>query len=1361
MITWTGEAKTLHNDNCKVTIESKRGRQKLDFTVKDKSMIGRNYIWRRSAYYNRDFTEEYSTLGCILSEDKTSFNLGYLHTYLDSDEAYFKFRTTEQTCYKQPYISLSHSPWMNVWEDTFIENWPDFEVTYVDLGGCVEYTVHISNLANWAFTEIRFGVFLSDELGVPLIQGDPDIIRPLEFMYIGTDPNGECQVLYQPVSHEQQDRHHRAYYYALHFTYDFDNLPSYLYFDKIVDYTGNIDISVPIRGTIDPTAVIAFRCITLQFVRGGNGNVTSGLQLGYWIGETSIKEQLWNHVNLQFDPYNYANAILHFVYADDYQSRDIENFDIWYDTINYERTLQFAKDRPIIIDKGNNYEMFSPIIYSDCKMNIISKGIDKDLIPLYPNEAEVNVYINNALIWRGYLSDNVVSLPYNDIYTQVTIQAVDCLSLAKELKFIKHNNYAYDLIAEIDGVDIIAQDPFILPTYLPISSPEGYNVLSSINAVGQSMRYDDKDISVATDILSLNKWNNVKYYSITKNAVITVDVDDIPVSSTPYAICGIFATTNELPDYMLYTDMPLYVTKQFWVGYKDGYIVAKWPDGTSSKLPASNVTTITYGKYYGDEQEEEITNEDGNVIEVHNRYILQTNNDSTTTATVEPLTWLDPYSTSKVFINIAESHTGHDYGNKYHTVISNYKSNETNFNIYDAVDDDLSNETFYLYGCNIDIKQPLIKGISSNWRKTLYDNMMPVPGKFGIKSIKIEDLDNGELTTICNFYPLQRKLDNSLFFYDTKDERYRQADERFYYATQAVANSLQYFNQPGTLDAILLPYKCYYDDSKNEYSDIDEILSDMLKYFNMYAYTQGGTVVISKNLIDTSKHDRIYINVNSITSNSEVMTDIPFGSEVELSSGMQTFNGGKSNIGASDCTLTYTPIYNKISLTVPSDDIKGFDLRDIVSDRYYMSNSASYDNDTERTIQIWNTNKAFKVHRLTPNIKCHSYKIRNRMMDVEEDYDTTIQSLTETTLLDFCNNHMFAMVASYGKQSDNPDNNYKQPQYNGQYNVGTDALFISGTKWAVPLFSFHPMADIVIFDNDYIVDSSKLIVNADVIFGDQDNIIPVDNGPHSTVYDKPLVNNFNIVVVLEYIDINGVHKYYNGSTWQAEYIVTTLKLNPNNSDVSGNYVVNFLNQSFTIYNNVHPEYGYDKSGYMINMPQEEIGFYGKIIMHIMNPTLSGHGSCGSYCITNLTCDLITTKSYSDTDNTISTSNVNYGKTLDIDTSKFATDVRYKDNEGSCGYVSSSGIYKLRNIKYGTVAPSPLEYISILSNQLYYRSPKEQINITLQNKNEGQFVKTYTHIGDYAYNINTNKHYLIYGAKYDILGDLVTIKGTTL
>ena len=92
-------------------------------------------------------------------------------------------------------------------------------------------------------------------------------------------------------------------------------------------------------------------------------------------------------------------------------------------------------DTPVVIDMHGTDDLFKPIKYTSCTINLVNTNLYADLFSgSYENIVEITDK-DNKTIFLGYVSPNVYSQNYAYTYEELSIECVDCLSVLQEKKY--------------------------------------------------------------------------------------------------------------------------------------------------------------------------------------------------------------------------------------------------------------------------------------------------------------------------------------------------------------------------------------------------------------------------------------------------------------------------------------------------------------------------------------------------------------------------------------------------------------------------------------------------------------------------------------------------------------------------------------------------------------------------------------------------------------------------------------------------------------------------------------------------------------------------------------------------------------
>ena len=99
-------------------------------------------------------------------------------------------------------------------------------------------------------------------------------------------------------------------------------------------------------------------------------------------------------------------------------------------------------------------DIFQPLKQSGASINFIVSKVLTDLYTGVLVNIRVQIYKNGELFWVGYQTPNMYSQPYNDEYEELTIECVDTLSIAENIKYkyltgINKVSTFYDIISNI------------------------------------------------------------------------------------------------------------------------------------------------------------------------------------------------------------------------------------------------------------------------------------------------------------------------------------------------------------------------------------------------------------------------------------------------------------------------------------------------------------------------------------------------------------------------------------------------------------------------------------------------------------------------------------------------------------------------------------------------------------------------------------------------------------------------------------------------------------------------------------------------------------------------------------------------
>lgn len=116
----------------------------------------------------------------------------------------------------------------------------------------------------------------------------------------------------------------------------------------------------------------------------------------------------------------------------------------------------YLSSNPITIEYPSSDNLFEPIKGSLCTVSILTDRIFNELYTGQAQNVMIKVYKNNQLVWFGYLTPNVYSSKYNDVYEELQLEFVDVISQSEYIKFEKKQTFSsfYELFNQVlDSVD--------------------------------------------------------------------------------------------------------------------------------------------------------------------------------------------------------------------------------------------------------------------------------------------------------------------------------------------------------------------------------------------------------------------------------------------------------------------------------------------------------------------------------------------------------------------------------------------------------------------------------------------------------------------------------------------------------------------------------------------------------------------------------------------------------------------------------------------------------------------------------------------------------------------------------------------
>lgn len=107
-------------------------------------------------------------------------------------------------------------------------------------------------------------------------------------------------------------------------------------------------------------------------------------------------------------------------------------------------------DTPVVIEMHGTDDLFKPIKYTTCNINLVNDVLYLDLFSgAYENTVEI-LDKDNKTIFLGYVSPNVYSQNYAYTYEELSLECVDCLSVLQEKKYTligdTKNVYSFETI---------------------------------------------------------------------------------------------------------------------------------------------------------------------------------------------------------------------------------------------------------------------------------------------------------------------------------------------------------------------------------------------------------------------------------------------------------------------------------------------------------------------------------------------------------------------------------------------------------------------------------------------------------------------------------------------------------------------------------------------------------------------------------------------------------------------------------------------------------------------------------------------------------------------------------------------------
>lgn len=101
--------------------------------------------------------------------------------------------------------------------------------------------------------------------------------------------------------------------------------------------------------------------------------------------------------------------------------------------------LILSGDEPVTIDYQAD-SLFKPLKMSGCSVTVLSKEPLLDIYTGKLNDVSLHVWLNDELVWFGYLTPNVYTSAYQNVYDELTLEFVDALSAMENVKYKRTAN---------------------------------------------------------------------------------------------------------------------------------------------------------------------------------------------------------------------------------------------------------------------------------------------------------------------------------------------------------------------------------------------------------------------------------------------------------------------------------------------------------------------------------------------------------------------------------------------------------------------------------------------------------------------------------------------------------------------------------------------------------------------------------------------------------------------------------------------------------------------------------------------------------------------------------------------------------
>lgn len=567
-------------------------------------------------------------------------------------------------------------------------------------------------------------------------------------------------------------------------------------------------------------------------------------------------------------------------------------------------------------------------------------------------------------------------------------------------------------------------------------------------------------------------------------------------------------------------------------------------------------------------------------------------------------------------------------------------------------------------------------------------------------------------TLVMDLVPVKRNSDSMLGFYDVINDNFltNAASSGAFIqgspSSETTGKDLSdtEFEDPLSLNKLILSDYMFWDNDEAEWGYSNEILEEICKYLGMTAVLQGRTLWI----IDyADKEQRFCIYDNR---------DNDFEMREQTITYRNNKDWGTSDYVDDDTQISMTSVYNQLKL---QNDLSDFDnltddlflrknLTNLYGERYKVDEGSEFDNynqnvviwerepltSTNTTIYMWG-DTSLSGNPITAMFQNPEDLIKEKGLPywLDREQDTNLGLLCKCCSL-------------YYKVHSKP-----QSEYHAQIKDSKDDYIMLTNRH---MNQDHQKLIEFSLNSDNIVQSTKsyYVIDFGVIFSTA--YYPCTDLAQKTTENvfqgvqeddgKIGYRSLKIMCRMQYSDL-----YWNGSSWQQEECDFPIQL-----DADEDYV-EALNTELKVNNMIDFKTGLDLQGYIVPIPMESSASVGSVKLSFPHYQYISPDVKATF-ISNLSINLTMKKKDKDEEDDSGeweeVIDKSYVGDLELEESKYCTfdDTHLAYN--TVGYLVDSDYYVLALFKYGDWIMKP-EQIRLLKYGLQFGHPRKVIDVTLK------------------------------------------------